>query len=204
VELLQCLKDAFAYRPDYYSAKIDLQSRDIKIISAKNALLPTVDLTGSFGLNGLDKSYQDALGKVNSDYTDWEAGVKFSIPWGTGDRAKYDQRKLEKGQALLLFKRLEQNIILEVRDRVRLVKARKQHVDVAKLSKEKETQNYEAQQDRYAAGQVSTHDMLDYQDKLAQAELDYINALVEYNIALIDLDKSQGLTLAKNDIKLEE
>jgi outer membrane protein TolC len=45
---------------------------------------------------------------------------------------------------------------------------------------------------------------LDYQDKLAQAELDYINALVEYNIALIDLDKSQGLTLAKNDIKLEE
>jgi outer membrane protein TolC len=75
---------------------------------------------------------------------------------------------------------------------------------VAKLSKEKETQNYEAQQDRYAAGQVSTHDMLDYQDKLAQAELDYINALVEYNIALIDLDKSQGLTLAKNDIKLEE
>ena len=204
VELLQCLKDAFAYRPDYYSAKIDLQSRDIKIISAKNALLPTVDLTGSFGLNGLDKSYQDALGKVNSDYTDWEAGVKFSIPWGTGDRAKYDQRKLEKGQALLLFKRLEQNIILEVRDKVRLVKARKQHVDVAKLSKEKETQNYEAQQDRYAAGQVSTHDMLDYQDKLAQAELDYINALVEYNIALIDLDKSQGLTLAKNDIKLEE
>lgn len=204
VELLQCLKDAFAYRLDYYSAKIDLQSRDIKIISAKNALLPTIDLTGSFGLNGLDKSYQDALGKVNSDYTDWEAGVKFSIPWGTGDRAKYDQRKLEKGQALLLFKRLEQNIILEVRDRVRLVKARKQHVDVAKLSKEKETQNYEAQQDRYAAGQVSTHDMLDYQDKLAQAELDYINALVEYNIALIDLDKSQGLTLAKNDIKLEE
>jgi outer membrane protein TolC len=74
---------------------------------------------------------------------------------------------------------------------------------VAKFSKEKETQNYEAQTDRYAAGQVSTHDILDYQDKLAQSELDYFKALVEYNVALIGLEKSQGLTLLKNNIKIE-
>ena len=204
VDLLQSLKNAFEYRPDYYSAKIDLKSKDIKIVTAKNALLPTIDLIGSFGLNGLGKDYQDALEKTNSDYTDWSVGVKFSLPWGGGDRAKYDQRKLEKAQALLSFRRLEQNIILEIRDKVRLVKAQKQHVDVANLSKEKETQNYEAQKERYAAGQVSTHDMLDYQDQLARAELDYVNALIDYNIALINLDKTQGLTLAKNNIKLEE
>lgn len=204
VDLLQSLKDAFEYRPDYYSAKIDLKSRNIKIVSAKNTLLPTVDLTGSFGLNGLGKDYQDALKKVNSDYTDWSVGVKFSLPWGSGDRAKYDQRQLEKAQALLAFKRLEQNIILEIRDKVRLAKTQKQQVDVAKLSQEKEAQNYEAQKERYAAGQVSTHDMLDYQDKLSQAELDYVKALIDYNIALINLDKSQGVTLAKNNIKLEE
>jgi len=34
-DLLQSLKDAFAFRPDYYSAKIDLKSRDIKIATAK-------------------------------------------------------------------------------------------------------------------------------------------------------------------------
>jgi len=204
VELLQSLKDAFEHRPDYYSAKIDLKSRDIKIVTAKNALFPTVDLIGSFGLNGLGKDYQDALEKVESEYTDWSVGVKFSLPWGSGDRAKYDQRQLEKAQALLAFKRLEQNIILEIRDKVRLAKTQKQQIAVAKLSKEKEEQNYEAQKERYAAGQVSTHDMLDYQDKLSQAELDYVKALIDYNIALINLDKSQGITLAKNNIKLEE
>lgn len=204
VDLLQSLKNGFEFRPDYYSAKIDLKNRDVKIVTAKNALLPTVDLTGSFGLNGLGKDYQDSLKKMSSDYTDWGVGVQFSIPWGSGDRAKYDQRKLEKAQALLSLRRLEQNIILEIRDKVRLVQARKQHVDVARLSKEKETQNYEAQKERYAAGQVSTHDMLDYQDKLAQSELDYVNALTQYHIALINLDKSIGLTLVKNDIKLEE
>ena len=204
LDLLQSLKDAFTNRPDYYSAKIDLKSRNIKINSAKNALLPTVDLIGSFGLNGLGKDYQDALKKVDPDYTDWSVGVKFNLPWGGAERAKYDQRQLEKAQALIAFKRLEQNIILEIRDKVRLAKTQIQQVDVAKLSKEKEAQNYEAQKERYAAGQVSTHDMLDYQDKLSQAELDYVKALIDYNIALIDLDKSQGITLAKNNIKLEE
>lgn len=204
VDLLKSLQEAFAYRADYESAKIDLKSRDIKIKVAKNELFPTVDLIGSFGLNGLGDSYQNALKKINTEYPEWSAGVKLTIPWGGQERAKFDQRGLEKAQALLSFKRLEQNIILEVRDKVRLSKMQYRQVNVAKLSKDKETQNYQAQQERYAAGQVSTHDILDYQDKLSQAELDYIKALVDYNIALINLDKSTGLTLVKNDIKLEE
>ncbi len=203
VDLLKSLQEAFVNRPDYQAARIDLENRDIKIKVAKNALLPTVDLTGSLGLNGIGKDYQSALEKINADYPDWEIGLKFTLPWGGGDRAKYDQRKLEKTQALLSFKRLEQNIILDVRDKVRLVGIQHRQVEVSRLSKEKETQNYEAQRERYAAGQVSTHDILDYQDKLSQAELDYFKALVDYNIALINLDKSQGLTLVKNNIKIE-
>ncbi|MFA4993151.1 MAG: TolC family protein [Candidatus Omnitrophota bacterium] len=204
VDLLKSLQDAFVYRPDYQSASVDLRNRDIRIKVAKNALLPTVDLTGSLGLNGLGKDYQSAMGKVNGNYPDWGVGLKFSLPWGTGDRAEYDQKKLEKIQALLTFKRLEQNIILDVRDKVRLAKTQYRQVGAAKVSLEKETQNYEAQKERYAAGQVSTHDILDYQDKLAQSELDYFKALVDYNVALINLDKSQGLTLAKNNINIEE
>lgn len=204
IDLLSALKSAFMSRPDYQSAQIDLKNRDIKILVAKNTLLPTVDLTGSYGLNGLEKNYTKALENTNTNYIDWSAGVKISIPWGGGDRAKYDQRKLEKIQAILSFKRLEQNIMLEVRDKVRQVRVERRQVEVARIAREKETQNYKAQQERYAAGQVSTHDMLDYQDKLAKAELDYAKALIDYNVALINLDKSQGITLAKNNIKLEE
>jgi outer membrane protein TolC len=203
-DLLKSLENSFKYRPDYLAAKIDLGNRDIKVITSKNSRLPSVDLIGSFGLNGLDKDFQSALEKANLDHTDWSLGVKFSMPWGSGDRAKYDQRQLEKAQALLTFKRLEQNIILEVRDKVRLAKTNYRQVEVAIIAREKEDKNYQAQKERYAAGQVSTHDILDYQDKLAQAELDYIKALVDYNISLVNLDKSQGLTLVKNNIRLEE
>lgn len=204
VALLESLQNAFEHRPDYKSAKIDLKNRDIKIATAKNALLPTVDLVTSFGLNGLGKDYQDALEKTDSDYKDWSVGFKVSVPWGGAERAKSDQRNLEKAQALLAFKRLEQKIILEVRDKVREADIQARQVKAAKLNLETEEKNYAAQKERYAAGQVSTHDMLDYQDKISQAELDYVKSLIDYNIALINLDKSQGLTLVKNDIKLEE
>ncbi len=203
-DLFESLKGAFEYRPDYQAELIDLKNRDIKIKVAKNALFPALDLTGSFGLNGLSEDYKNAIKKIDSDYKDWGIGVKFSLPWGGSERADYDQKKLEKAQALISLKRLEQNIILEVRDKVRETKIQHQQVEVSEIYHEKEARNYQAQTERYASGHVSTHDILDYQDKLSQSELDYVQALIDYNITLVDLDKAVGLTLAKNGIKLEE
>lgn len=202
--LATSLQNAFIYRPDYKEAQVDLKNRDIRIMTAKNALYPEVDLIGSFGLNGLGKDYGDSLDKIGYDYKDWSLGVKFTMPWGSGDRAKYQQIQLEKAQALIVFKRLEQNIILDVRDRVREMDIQSRQVSASELSMEKEKLNYGAQKERYSAGQVSTHDMLDYQDTLAQAELDFTKALVDYNIAGINLEKSEGLTLERNDIILQK
>ncbi len=204
VDLVEAIESAFSNRADYQSQKINLKNRDIRIKTAKNALLPTIDLIGSFGLNGLEEDYAKAINKIDPNYRDWSAGVKFSLPWGGGDRALYKKKKLEKRQALIAFEKLEQNIILEVRDRVREIDTQYRQVQAAQLVKEKENQNYKAQKERYTAGQVSTHDILDYQDRLARAERDYIKALVDYNIAVINLDRVEGLTLVRNDIILEE
>ncbi len=204
IDPIESLENAFKYRPDYIQKKIDLENRNIKIMVAKNALLPTIDLIGSFGLNGLGLNYQKCIENVSTNHRDWSAGVKFDLPWGGGDRARYDQRKLEKAQALIEFNRLEQNIIFDVRDKIRDVDIQRRQVEASKISKEKETENYKAQQERYAAGQVSTHDLLDYQDKLARAEFDYVTAIINYNIALIKLDMAEGLTMVRNNIILEE
>ena len=119
-------------------------------------------------------------------------------------RALTSAIKSEKAQALFAFKRLEENIILDIRDKVRKLTSQQQQVLAARLSNDKEEQNYQAQKERYAAGYVSTHDLLDYQDKLAQAELDFVRAVIEYKIDHTNLEKAQGLTLVKNDIKLEQ
>jgi len=107
-------------------------------------------------------------------------------------------------KALLELKRLEQNIILDVRNRIREVETQRRQMDAATHAKNMELKNYEAQKERYAAGQTSTHDMLDYQERVATSETDYLKALVDYQTALISLDNAEGITLAKNNIVLEE
>jgi outer membrane protein TolC len=102
------------------------------------------------------------------------------------------------------LKRLEQKIILDIRDRIRAVETQRKQMEAAKHSKDLELKNFEAQKERYAAGQVSTHNMLDYQERVATSETEYLKTLVDYQTALITLDNAEGVTLAKNNIVLEE
>ena len=206
VDLIESLKQAFQYRPNYKAAKIDLESEDIRLKVKKNALLPTIDLVGSFGLNGLNRDYGDVLSDLGSgDYRDWSAGVEISFPWGNKEaKGNYEKAKLTKAQLLITFARLEQTIILEVRDAVRGVDLAQREVDASRKRKETETRRYEAIERRFREGLVSTHDMLDYQEDLSAAEVNYIQALIDYNKAVITLDKKIGMTLVKNNITLEE
>lgn len=203
VDLAEALEQAFKFRPDYRSAKIDLENHNIRIKKARNNMLPTLDLVGSWELNGLGKKYKAAL-RTDTEYKDWSAGFKFSKSLGGAEKTEYEQRKQEMEQALLSFKQLEQKIIQEVRDRLRKLKIQIRQVEAVRLAKEKEIQNYKAQKERFYAGQINTHDMLEYQDQLSGAELDYVKALIDYNVAVIELHRVEGITLVKNNILLEE
>jgi len=203
-DLAQSLRKAFELRPDYQIKMIDLQNRDVAIKVAKDNKLPTVDLVGSYGMNGWGSDLGGALSTIEPDNSDWLMGLKFVKPWGGGESARYDQKKREKIRALLELKRLEQNIILDVRNRIREVETQRRQMDAAMHAKNMQLKNYEAQTERYAAGQTSTHDMLDYQERVATSETDYLKAMVDYQTALVALDNAEGITLAKNNIVLED
>ncbi len=204
VDLVDELKNAFEYRPDYKAIMISLQNNNIRIKVAENAALPTLDLTGSFGLNGLGRDVKKAVENIDYKHKDWYAGIKLEIPWGGGERAEHEKRQLEKAIALLGLKNLEHNIILDLRNKVREVEAQKRQVEAAGLFKDTAIKNYEAQKKRFNAGQVSTHDILDYQDNLSEAKLEHLRAVTSYQIALVKLDKASGVVFIKNKIRLEE
>lgn len=202
--LAASLENAFKLRPDYQIMKMDLKNRDIAVALAENALFPAIDLSASYGLNGFGTEFEDAARAIDGDNTEWTVGLQASVPWGGGDRAKRDQKKLEKAQALLRMKRMEMAIVMDVRDRVRDVETLFRQVQAAEASFSTETRNYEAQKERYAAGQTSTHDMLEYQNGLTAAEADYLKAVVDYQIAVVNLDRAEGATLLKNGVVVED
>lgn len=196
---------AFEYRPDYKAERINLKNKDILVIYYANAMLPTVDLVGTAGLNGLSKTYGKDLRHLGSGkYPNWSIGVNVSLPFfADKERGQYDRSKLDKEQALLNFKNLEQKIILDVRDVVRDIDLRYKTVESSLISKKAEEENYDAQESRFKAGLVSTLDMLIFQERLARAEVGYVKSVIDYNVSLIELARAQGTMLMEDNINIE-
>lgn len=205
-DLVKAILTAFEHRPDYEAAKLNLKNKDISVIFYKNGMLPTLDLVGTYGLNGLAKNYEKDLGHIGSgNYQDWSIGVTAKLPFFSDkEKGEYEKSKLDKMRALIEFKRLEQKIILEVRNAVRDVKIKYQVLEASKKSKESEELNYEAQETRFRAGLVSTLDIVTYQERLAKAQVNYVKSVIDYNVSLLELAKAEGTTLINDNITLEE
>ncbi len=206
VSLTRAIRTAFIHRPDYEAAKIDLRNRDIALAFNENGMLPTVNLQASYGLNGLSSTYGKDLAHIGGGkYDNWTVGVNVDVPLiGDENRGKYEKSKLEKEQALVAFQRLEQKIILDVRNVARDIDINYRKLEVSRISKESEEKNYAAQELRFKAGLVSTLDIVIYQERLARAEVNYVKSIIDYNISLIELARAQGTMLIEENITLEE
>ena len=196
---------AFDHRPDYEALKIDLKSKDINIIFYMNNVFPTLDLVASYSLNGLANYYEKDLRRIGGGkYPDWTLGATFKLPlFSDKEKGEFEKSKLDKARVLIAFKRLEQKIVLEVRNAVRDVDINYRKLEASRISKEAETKNYEAQESRFRAGLVSTLDMLLYQERMARAELAFLRSVIDYNISLAELARVKGTTLIEDNITLE-
>ena len=93
--------------------------------------------------------------------------------------------------------------MLEVRNAVRDLEIKYRMLEASIKIKDTEIKNYEAQSERFKAGLVSTHDIIDYQEKLARAEVNYASSVIEYEKALVELAKAEGMMLIYDNIKME-
>ncbi|MCK4851577.1 MAG: TolC family protein [Candidatus Omnitrophica bacterium] len=206
VDLVEGIKEAFVNRPDYRGAVTDLKNKDITVKTAANDLLPTIDVTGTYAANGLGDTYLNSFDQVkDGKHRSWSVGVNVKVPFGFAEEiSDYKISKLEEEQTILAFSRLEQRIILEVRDAVRNVDIARRSVEAMRKTLNAEEKTYEAAKERFNAGQLSTHDMLQYQESYDLASLGFLGAVIAYNKALVFLEQAKGTTLAVNNIEIKE
>lgn len=69
-DLMESIKEAFEYRPDYNQAKMDIEARNIMVKYTKNQVLPRVDIFGTIGTMGL-------AGRPNPETMDFMGGGGF-------------------------------------------------------------------------------------------------------------------------------
>jgi len=195
---------ALEKRPEIVQAEKQLENAETLVALNKNALLPTVDLQGSYGFNALRGSFEkEAEYLARAD--DWKFfyGVVGRIPIGNrAAKGAYVRSQYERERAELAIRKLEQAIRLEIRTAIRQVETNRQLVETNAIATKLQEQALEDEKKRYEVGVSTSYRVLEFEEDLARARSNELRALVDYRKALISLDRAEGTILERYNIEL--
>ncbi len=214
--------DALQHRPELVQSRIDLVNRDITKKSARNAMLPTVDLVGFYGTSGLagqinpnlaagtstaglvSTGYGSAFSTLfGGDFPDYQIGFSVSIPLrNRAAQADQIRSELEYRQAQTRMQQQQNQIIIDVRNAQFALQQNRARVVAAQLQVELQTQSLDAENKKYALGASTNILVLQSQRDLAQAASNLVAAKVAYEKSRVTLDQVTSRTLDHLGISL--
>ena len=209
--LEEALKTALTLRPDLLAKKKELDNRNIEAKYNENQMLPTLDLIGSLGLNGLsgdstttNGAYDTALSEAfSTNYGLWQFGINLSYPLGNrAAKSKLAAKRLEVAQLLLDIKDLEKNIVVEVREAYRQIKTDIKRVQATRVARKLAEEKLNAEEKKFKVGLSTSFNVLAFQEDLAEEQSNEIKAVIDYNKSLTRLNQVMARTLEAHDIKL--
>lgn len=192
-------------RPDLQQARVDIERRDINLRYLKNQMFPALDLVGTYGHNGLNTTYGRVLEDLGRDENPaYSYGAVLSIPLGNiGPRNRFRASKAEKHQALLQLKRLEQDIMVQIDDAIKLAQSSYDRVQATRQAREFAEAALDAEQKKLESGKSTPFFVLQFQRDLTAARFEEIRALAEYNNSLSQLAFREGTTLQRHGIEVQ-
>jgi outer membrane protein TolC len=192
-------------RPDYLRLKARLEQENIVLKFTKNQLYPSLDLTGSYGRNGLGLTTLDSLDTIaDNRFPRWGGGFILTVPFTRKtERANHKIQKVNVETAILQLKRLEQAVIREIDDAVKQVRSAYAAIEATREARVFAEAALDAEQKKLENGKSTNFQVLELQDALTQARAAEIDALSDYNRALHNLYFREGSTLQRNKIQLE-
>lgn len=233
VDLEESLAIAYKERPELIAARLNVDGSRVERKIAENRLLPRLDFVGGIGLNGLggDRAnftvptpgpgmdnefvsvpndqvlggYGTALELLTDGrYYQYNFGAVLEIPLGNADaKARYAEAKVNAESARLSLSQLEEGVTLEITQAVNNLKAFLVAIDATRLARQLAEENVRNQQARYDVGLATTKDLIDFQERLTQAERSEVETLTGYNIELARLYRADGTLLRNRSIVLE-
>ncbi len=222
VPIQDLIGDALGHRPELAQARIDLTNRDITKKSARNALLPTMDLTAWYGAAGLGgeqnpsapcgiappcatrSGFPQAFGALfSNNFPDYGVGMNFNMPIrNRAAQADQVRSELEYRQAQMRLQQLQNQVSIEVRNAQYALQQNRARVVAAQKARDLAQQSLEAEQKKYALGASTNTLVLQAQRDLAQAASNVVVSMSAYEKSRVELDRVTGLTLDHNNISL--
>ncbi len=208
ISLLNAIDTGIQNRPEVEQSILSIDDSTIRENVARNAKLPTLNLTAQARMLGLDDSIADGYNDSISNrfVDDWLIGLTFEQPLGNrAGEAGFRRARLERMQSIVGYRRTVQGIVLDIKNALNAVVTNHALISQSTLSRvaqgealralivEKELTNA-----GYSVERLNLE--LNQQESLANAEISEAQSLVNYNTAMVDLYQAMGTTLDRNRI----
>lgn len=200
--LEESIRIALQRRPDYLQANKDLKNKEINRRFTKNQTLPNLSFVGGIGLNGLNSSYGSDLERLKSgDFYSYQVGLSLEIPIGNRSaKNDYLKARLEEEKARVMLSNLEEAITLEIREALREIDTTLKRIEATRVARILAEKKLEAEEKRFSVGMSTSHNILIFQEELANALRNEKKAMIDHNNALINLEKVIGTAMEKEGV----
>ncbi|MCA9426003.1 MAG: TolC family protein [Candidatus Omnitrophica bacterium] len=191
------LELAYEKNPQIRQAQLAIDNAKEGKVIAYDAFRPRLDLFAGVSETGLGETNGESYDNLFSgDYTSWRVGVNYSVPLKRRrERANIQAAKYEMEQAQVLYNDVRQGVLYNHREAVRTIKSLARQVTASESRVVAEGNRLEKQKISYEQGVTTSHDLLEVQEDYAQAQVQKIRAVVDYYLALIELERIRGTLL---------
>jgi outer membrane protein len=202
VEAAPLTAEAVQNRMEMLELELRLLTDIANIRFAQNQTLPALDVNASYNIGGLGDSGHDSFRTLyRNRFESWTVGANLEVPLGNeGARARLRQSVLTRLQRLNTREARKLLIAQEVGDAVDRIQAGWQRILATRQSTILSARSFQAEQRQFDVGTSTSTDVLDAATRLALAQFEEIQSLVDYELAQIDLATATGYLLGESNI----
>jgi outer membrane protein TolC len=179
------VKDGLDHRADLQAAALQMKAAQQALSASRSEYLPSFSVNGSFGVQGVNP---------NKGANVFQATSTLNIPiWSSGRvRADVQQAEAAVGQRKAELDDKKGVVEHDVRTALLDLNVAAEQVKVADSNRRLALNTLKQSQDRFAAGVTTSVEVVQSQESLVSAELDYINGLFSLNVGRINLARATG------------
>ncbi len=213
-DIATTLTRALANRPELEATRQQLTSNELSIRLAHNSLKPDLELSGFYSGNGLAGNSATAgntgLGTSLSQvfhftYPAYGASLSLNLPIKNHSaEANLADAAVSRRRDQYQQRRTTQNITLEVTNAVHALEQAKLSMEASKVALDLAQKSLRADERKYELGAETVFFVLDAQTQLAQAELNLVQAQVNFQIAVARLDHATGDLMEHHHVEIKE
>jgi len=194
------LLTALRHNPVLEQARVAISVADVNVRVARNATLPRLDFTAATTMSGLDTRPDNSLKEMwSGQYVGYTFALAFEYPIGNRERlANLRKTRFQRLQAITRLQNSADQVAQTVREALRRVRTSYEELNAQRQAAAAAREQLWALDQRQIRDRITPTFLqlkLQAQETIAAAERAELQALAEYNQALIALARATGTVL---------